>query len=153
MYSSFIARQMFLSHARLLTRKSNVWQTLVPWGICITATVIPATISPSISFLQSYADIQPISGMEFFTTVIGLILLHLVENFFTTVTLITCKYHFIIILTLLLGHTCSGIWNSMNKGIKVSKVLLEERTRLIQKLVKQFIVTWDLFPEQYKCEG
>lgn len=53
------------------------WQTFVPWGICITATVTPAMMSPNMSFFQSYFDSQPIRGIEFFSAVRGLILLHL----------------------------------------------------------------------------
>lgn len=48
--------------------------------MCITATVMPATMSPKILFLQLYEGSQSISGIVFFKNPSGSILLHLLDT-------------------------------------------------------------------------
>lgn len=71
------------------------WQTFVPWGICITATVIPAIKSPNMSLFQLYADSHPISGIELFKALSGSILLHLDDMLLKTAPMGHLYYYYL----------------------------------------------------------
>lgn len=80
LFSSLCLFFLFLSFSWLLFNLFYIIviriQCNIPCGICITATVIPATTSPKMLFFQSYEESQSIRGIVLFKSATGLMLLH-----------------------------------------------------------------------------